>query len=41
MSCVKGTFDYLIIDEATQSTEISTLIPINLEPAKMVLIGDP
>lgn len=41
MNCLRGALDFLIIDEATQSTEISTLIPINLEPKKLVLIGDP
>lgn len=34
-------FDCLIIDEATQAVESSTLIPLKLQPRVVVLIGDP
>lgn len=30
-----------MIDEACQATEVSTLIPLLLNPQKCVLIGDP
>ena len=35
------SFDILIIDEACQSVETSTLIPLKFEPFKTILIGDP
>lgn len=35
------TFDLIIIDEACQSTEISSIIPFKYDPNKIVLIGDP
>lgn len=35
------TFDLVIIDEACQATEISTIIPLKYNPSKIVLIGDP
>lgn len=35
------SFDILIIDEACQSVETSTLIPFKFEPYKVILIGDP
>lgn len=34
-------FDLLIIDEACQSTEISTLVPLRHDPPKVIMIGDP
>lgn len=34
-------FDILIIDEACQSVETSTLIPLKFNPIKVVLVGDP
>ncbi|KAI5152120.1 hypothetical protein ENBRE01_2582, partial [Enteropsectra breve] len=34
-------FDLLIVDEACQATEMSTLIPLNHSVDKVVLIGDP
>jgi superfamily I DNA and/or RNA helicase len=41
---VKETYskkiDYLIIDEACQSIEPSTLIPLELEPKRVILVGD-
>ena len=37
---LKHSIDYLIIDEACQSTEPSTLIPINLQPKRIILVGD-
>jgi predicted ribonuclease YlaK len=33
--------DCIIIDEAAQAVELSTLIPLRLEPLRIVLIGDP
>ena len=33
-------FEYLIIDEACQSTEPSTLIPFGLAPKRVILVGD-
>ena len=36
----KGMIDYLIIDEACQATEPSCLIPFNLNPKKVILVGD-
>ncbi|KRH94636.1 tRNA-splicing endonuclease positive effector (SEN1) [Pseudoloma neurophilia] len=35
------SFDFLIIDEACQSVETSTLIPLKFNPIKIILIGDP
>lgn len=40
-SCFQRSFSTLIIDEACQATEVSTLIPLLLNPEKCVLIGDP
>ncbi len=34
-------FDYVIIDEATQATEISSLIPLIFNPKKVIFVGDP
>lgn len=33
-------FEYLIIDEACQSVELTNLIPFAHEPRKVVLVGD-
>jgi len=41
MSNLKNQIDFLIIDEATQSTEVASLVPLVLEPKKLILIGDP
>ncbi|KAK8807625.1 hypothetical protein WA171_000578 [Blastocystis sp. BT1] len=38
---VNRNFSTLVIDEACQATEVSTLIPLLLNPEKCVLIGDP
>ncbi|CAG9329048.1 unnamed protein product [Blepharisma stoltei] len=35
------SIDYLIIDEACQSLELSTLIPFQYNPKSVILIGDP
>ncbi|CAG9329045.1 unnamed protein product [Blepharisma stoltei] len=35
------SIDYLIIDEACQSLEVSTLIPFQYDPKSVILIGDP
>lgn len=32
--------DYLIVDEACQSNELETLIALNHNPAKVILVGD-
>lgn len=34
-------FDLLIIDEACQATEISTIIPFKYNPDKVIMVGDP
>lgn len=34
-------FDYLIVDEACQATELSMLVPLKYDFKKIVLIGDP
>ena len=36
----RGTIDYLIVDEACQATEPSCLIPFNLDPKRVILVGD-
>ncbi|CAG9329047.1 unnamed protein product [Blepharisma stoltei] len=36
-----NSVDYLIIDEACQSLELSTLIPFQYNPKSVILIGDP
>jgi senataxin len=33
-------FDYLIVDEACQSIELETLIPLQYNPKKVILVGD-
>lgn len=45
-SCIAGytkglRFDYLIVDEACQATELNMLIPLTYNFRKIVLIGDP
>jgi len=40
MEIVKDKFEYLIIDEACQCIEPSTLIPFELGPKRVVLVGD-
>jgi len=37
---LKNQIDYLIIDEACQAIELSTLIPFMLNPARVILVGD-
>ena len=34
------SIEYLIIDEACQSVELSSLIPMQYKPKKVILIGD-
>ena len=34
------SFSHLIVDEACQSTEISTLIPFTHNPERIILVGD-
>lgn len=40
MVITKDLFDYLIIDEACQCTEPATLIPFQLCPKRVILVGD-
>jgi senataxin len=40
LQITKGLIDYLIIDEACQCIEPSTLIPFNLRPRRIILVGD-
>ena len=40
LEIMKGEFDYLIVDEACQTTEPSCLIPFALEPLRVILVGD-
>jgi senataxin len=40
LSTFVNHFEYLIIDEACQSTEPSTLIPFQHAPKRVILVGD-
>ena len=40
LELVRGEVDYLIVDEACQAIEPSCLIPFNLDPKKVILVGD-
>jgi len=40
LDLLKGEFDYLIVDEACQCIEQSTLIPFALDPKRIILVGD-
>jgi superfamily I DNA and/or RNA helicase len=41
MMKVQGNeFEYLIVDEACQSVELTNLIPFCHEPKKVILVGD-
>jgi len=41
LCCVKdGDFEYLIVDEACQSVELTCLIPFMHEPKRIILVGD-
>jgi len=40
MEIVRNKFDYLVIDEACQCIESSTLIPFELNPKRVILVGD-
>jgi senataxin len=40
LETLKDQLDYLIIDEACQCTEPSTLIPFALAPKRVVMVGD-
>lgn len=40
MVLTKDLFDYLIVDEACQCTEPATLIPFQLCPKRVILVGD-
>ena len=40
MIALKDSIDYLIIDEACQSTELEVLIPLALNPKRTILVGD-
>ncbi|TMW63612.1 hypothetical protein Poli38472_002553 [Pythium oligandrum] len=41
LSTLQRGFDALIIDEAAQAVEVSTLVPIRERVARVVLVGDP
>jgi len=36
-----GDIEYLVIDEACQSTEPSSLIPLFYSPTRVIMVGDP
>ena len=38
---LKGQVDVLVIDEACQSNELESLIPFQLDPKKVIMVGDP
>lgn len=40
-SLSRAEFDLVVVDEACQATEPSTLIPLRLKPSRFVLVGDP
>jgi len=40
MEFIKGKVEYLVIDEACQAVELSTLIPLDLNPGRVILVGD-
>ena len=40
LEIARGTIDYLIVDEACQAIEQSCLIPFNLDPKRVILVGD-
>ena len=37
---LQSKIEYLIIDEACQSIELETLIALNLNPERVILVGD-
>ncbi|EDR24206.1 splicing endonuclease positive effector sen1, putative [Entamoeba dispar SAW760] len=41
LNCVKEKIENVIVDEAAQSVEISTLIPLRFGAERCILIGDP
>ena len=40
MELIKDSVDYLIIDEACQAVEPAALIPLELNPGRVILVGD-
>ncbi len=40
LDIVKNKLDYLVIDEACQCIEPSTLIPFELGPKRVIMVGD-
>ena len=40
LDIAKDLIDYLIIDEACQCIEPSTLIPFELGPKRVIMVGD-
>jgi superfamily I DNA and/or RNA helicase len=40
LDLVKDAVDYLIVDEACQATELNCLIPMELNPKRVILVGD-
>ena len=41
LKIIKNNISYLIVDEATQASELQTLTPLCLNPDRVILIGDP
>jgi len=40
LELVKDQVDYLIVDEACQCVELATMIPFELGPKRVILVGD-
>lgn len=40
LELIRNGVDYLIIDEACQAIEPSSLIPFDLGPKRVILVGD-
>ena len=40
LNCLRDRIETVLVDEASQSTEASVLIPLKLNPKKMILFGD-
>jgi senataxin len=40
LKLLQDSIDYLIVDEACQSIEPATLIPFQLNPQRVILVGD-
>lgn len=40
LDLIKGRVEYLIVDEACQCIEMAALIPFELGPKRVILVGD-